>query len=71
MPVACVLLGVLPVVLYGFLYLKKIVFFNEENSWEDFYGFNAGGRWLISFIAMVVATFVLSFVLYFVSNVLM
>ena len=47
------LLGVLPVLLYGLLYLRRVVF---QQRWEDFYGFNRGGRWPISFAAMLVCT---------------
>ena len=65
MPATCIFLGVLPVLLYGILYLKKVVFSEGENKWDDFYGFNLGGRWKISFTAMVVATFILSCALYF------
>ncbi len=63
MPFGCVILGVLPVILYGILYLKKVVFTEGDDRWEDFYGFNAGGRWAISFTAMLVATFILSSVM--------
>ena len=44
------LIGVIPVVLYGLLYLQKVVF---KQEWEDFYGFNRGGKWPLSFAAMV------------------
>ena len=36
--------GMLPVVLYGPLYLYKIAFAPEEKRWKDFYGFNANGN---------------------------
>ena len=61
MPAAAALLGVLPVVLYGTLYLRKVVF---DNRWEDFYGFNQNGRWRVSFLVMVLATAVLSLLLW-------
>ena len=56
-PPVTALLGVLPVVLYGILYLRKVVFLG---AWEDFYGFNRGGRWRLSFLVMVLATTILS-----------
>ena len=51
--------GMLPVVLYGPLYLYKIAFAPEEKRWKDFYGFNKNGNWKISFTAMVFATFLI------------
>ena len=47
------LIGVIPVVLYGLLYLQKVVF---KQEWDDFYGFNRGGKWPLSFAAMVLGT---------------
>ena len=52
------LTGVVPVLLYGAVYLYKVVFAPEERRWEDFYGFNKGGKWLISLSAMIVGTLV-------------
>ena len=51
--------GLLPVVLYGPLYLYKIAFAPEEKRWKDFYGFNKNGNWKISFAAMVFGTFLI------------
>ena len=56
-PPATALLGVLPVLLYGTLYLRKVVFLG---AWEDFYGFNRGGRWRVSFLVMGLTTTLLS-----------
>ncbi len=67
MPVSYAFFGVLPVILYGILYLKKVVFTSGDAQWDDFYGFNAGGHWIISFAAMLFATTVLSVVLVAVS----
>lgn len=64
MPFACVLCGVLPVLLYGVLYLRKVVFSPPEKRWEDFYGFNRGGRWPLSFLAMLAAAFAVSLFLW-------
>lgn len=47
---ATALLGVLPVLLYGLLYLRRVVF---QQRWEDFYGFNRDGKWPLSFAAML------------------
>ena len=42
-------LGLLPVVLYGWLYLDRVVL---HPTWEDIYGFNRAGRWKRSFTFM-------------------
>ena len=51
--------GLLPVVLYGPLYLYKIRFAPEEKRWEDFYGFNKGGKWPVMFTVMLAGTFLI------------
>ena len=53
------LLGMLPVVLYGPLYLYKILFAPPEKRWDDFYGFNKGGKWPVAFTGMVIGTFLI------------
>ncbi len=53
------LFGLLPVVLYGPLYLYKILYTAEEKRWDDFYGFNKGGKWPIAFAAMLCGTFLI------------
>lgn len=58
-----VLLGTLPVLLYGIYYLYRVVYAPQEKRWEDFYTFNRGGKWPIAFAAMVIAAFVISVVL--------
>lgn len=52
------LLGLLPVILYGSVYLYKVVFSPEDRRWEDFYGFNKGGKWPMAFAAMMLGTLV-------------
>ena len=52
-------LGMLPVVLYGPWYLYKIRFAPEDKRWDDFYGFNKGGRWPVSFLLMAIGTFLI------------
>ena len=51
--------GMLPVVLYGPMYLYKIIYAPEDKRWEDFYGFNKGGKWPIAFTGMVIGTFLI------------
>ena len=53
------LTGLLPVVLYGPLYLYKILYAPAEKRWDDFYGFNKGGKWPVSFAAMLTGTFLI------------
>ena len=62
------LLGMLPVILYGVVYLYQVVVIPEEKGWEDFYGFNKGGHWKVSFTAMVLGTFVISMAFMFLQN---
>lgn len=49
--------GMLPVALYGLWYLYKTIYAPEGRRWKDFYGFNRGGRWPVSFCAMMVGGF--------------
>ena len=51
--------GMLPVVLYGPVYLYKILFALPEKRWDDFYGFNKQGKWPIAFAGMVIGTFLI------------
>ena len=49
------LTGLIPVILYGTLYLYKVVLCPEEKRWEDFYGYNKNGKWQISYATMMLA----------------
>lgn len=49
--------GMLPVALYGPLYLYKTVFAPADKRWEDFYGFNKNGKWPVMFTVMLTGTF--------------
>ena len=51
--------GMLPVVLYGPWYLYHTVFAPEGKRWDDFYGFNKGGKWPLSFTGMAIGTFLI------------
>ena len=64
------LLGLLPTFLYGVFYLYQAVFRGEEKGgWEDFYGFNAGGKWPLSMVLMHAGTLVICVGLYFLRGV--
>ena len=58
------LLGVLPVVLYGVWYLRRVVLFPEDKRMEDFYGFNKNGKWPISMALMFLLAFGVSVTLW-------
>ena len=57
---ACVLAGLVPVILYGLLYAKKVVLDPPEKRWEDLYGFTKGVSWVKSMIMMLAASFAVS-----------
>ena len=48
------LLGILPVIIYGFVYLFEVVILK---NWEDFYGYNKDGKWRLSMVAMFAGGF--------------
>ena len=57
-------LSVLPVIVYGSVYLTEVVVIGPENGgWADFYGFNRGGHWYLSFAAMLAGTALLGLIL--------
>ena len=66
MPLWTLAVGVAPVLIYGALYCCKVVFAPEERRWEDFYGFNRGGKWALSLFLMVVAAAVIAFTLWII-----
>ena len=69
LPRLSVVLGVLPMVVYGCVYIVMVVALGPENGgWRDFYGFNVGGLWPVSLLAMLAATFVLSLLLWKATN---
>jgi hypothetical protein len=56
-----IFLGLLPTVVYGAVYLTMVVLLRK---WMDFYGFNMGGMWPLSFALMLLATWLLSLLLW-------
>ena len=57
-------LSVLPMILYGAVYLYFVVAVGQKNGgWPDFYAFNVGGRWPISLIAMLAAMSLIGYLL--------
>lgn len=53
LPLPLALTGLLPVVLYGLVYLYKVVLCPPEGRWEDFYGYNKDSKWPAAFAAML------------------
>jgi len=53
------LLGMISIVYYGPLYLYRILYAPEEKRWDDFYGFNKGGKWPVAFAMMACGTFLI------------
>ena len=49
--------GMLPVALYSGWYLYKVIYAPPEKRWDDFYGFNRGGKWPIALAAMTAGSF--------------
>ena len=66
MPFRAVWLAVLPVALYGVLYIYRVLCAPEERRWQDFYGFNRGGKWALSFAAMLVGSFAVGVLLWLI-----
>ena len=54
-------LGILPVLLYGWLYLSRVVL---NQTWPDFYGFNKNGKWTLSFSLMLLGTVIVAVLLW-------
>ena len=68
MPFGTALAGMLPVILYGALYMYRITYAPEGKRWDDFYGFNKGGKWRIAAAAMLAGTFLICMGLMAVQN---
>lgn len=60
--------GMLPILLYGSLYLRKVVFDKTDKAWDDLYGFNRKGRWPLALCAMLSANLIICLCLSAVQN---
>ncbi len=82
LPWARTLLGLLPTLVYGVLYLVMVVFIGEgkvdasgcsdaieKKGWDDFYGFDKGGKWAISMALMLIGTYALCAAILLLHNV--
>ena len=61
--------GMLPVILYGILYLYKTQSAPEGKRWEDFYGFSRGGKLPLSVAGMLAGTFLICMALMALQNI--
>ncbi len=66
LPAWVIAFGVAPVLLYGLLYGIMVLGVKEERRWEDFYGFNRGGKWKLSFCLMLLGAAAVSAVLWLI-----
>ncbi|MGI6172612.1 MAG: hypothetical protein ACOYI8_01790 [Christensenellales bacterium] len=57
--------GALPVFLYAPVYAVNALFLRK---WDDLYGFNAGGKWMVSAAVMLLGTVCLSACLLLIKN---
>ena len=63
-PKKYVFLSVLPMLCYGAVYLYMVIRVGSANGgWPDFYGFNRGGHWPVSLLAMTAASLVIGILL--------
>ncbi|MBR6007021.1 MAG: hypothetical protein IK064_05275 [Clostridia bacterium] len=61
--------ALIPVVIYGAVYFIMVVGIGKEKGgWEDFYGFNKGGRWYVSAPLVLGMSFVIAFLIRLVHN---
>ena len=56
-------LGVLPVLLYGWMYFDRVM---TARAWPDMYGFNKNGRWKLSFALMALGAVLVAVLLWLV-----
>jgi hypothetical protein len=62
------LIAMVPVLLYGILYIRKTQFAPEGKRWEDFYGFNRSGKLPVSMVGMLAGTFLICMGLMLIQN---
>ncbi len=66
LPFGLSLVGNVPVLAYGLLYLYEVVL---KARWEDFYGFNKGGKWPVSMTAMYIGGFMICVLVRFLYDI--
>lgn len=67
--------GLIPILAYYYVYFRQVLLVSERDKdgnlikgWEDFYGFNRGGKWYISGIVMMGVIIVILFALRAIYN---
>lgn len=66
MPAWTIAVGVLPVVLYGLVYLKKVFFTPEGRGWDDIYCFRRFRLWPVAFLLMLLGACLIAFLLWLI-----
>ena len=61
-------LAVLPMAIYGAVYLTEVLIIGFFGGWDDFYGFNTGGMWYVSISLMIIGTYILAAVIRLLHN---
>ena len=61
--------GLLPLALYGPLYLYKIMGAREDKRWEDFYCFNKTGKWKAAYGIMFLSGLIMCVVYWTIQNI--
>ena len=62
------LLALIPVAVYGLVYLYQVLLAPEGRRWKDFYGFNKGGRWPLSVVGIMGGCFAVCMALMALQN---
>ena len=61
--------SLIPTAVYGVVYFIMVVVIGKQNGgWDDFYGFNRGGLWYVSYIVMLGAAFLIGALLRLAHN---
>lgn len=61
--------SLIPTAVYGVVYFIMVVVIGKRNGgWDDFYGFNRGGLWYVSYIVMLGAAFLIGSLLRLAHN---
>lgn len=64
LPAYAIALALIPAAVYGAVYFRMVVIVGEDKGgWNDFYGFNKGGKWYLSVLVILLMTLVIAFLL--------
>lgn len=63
-PWSCLLYALIPTFVYAVVYFTMVIIVGEKKGgWVDFYGFNKGGRWYLSFVVIMAMTALIALLL--------